>query len=413
MSGLEKNLKFYEQPIFINLLLLFFNIILFISKLLFGVVTRSVALQADAFDNMTDIVMSVSALIALLFTRKKPNEKFPYGYYKLENVISLFFSMFIFFTVYNIIIQSITNISTIFTGQPSVIHISPLIFLFLIISLMISLFLAFYLKKIRRKTESPIIESEAREKLFDCLISSSVLISFIGTLWGLNILDSIIGLIIAVFIFKGGYDIFLISIKTLLDAVIEFDKKKELIKTIEEYPRIRSLESLQVRSYGKYIFIEAEIILNKDMTLSQIRALKDKLSDRIKAEFPEIFKLILLARAQEKQILKIAVPVSNNEGINSKIFSHFGEAPYFAFLELQEGLLLRLVVIPNKFINEEKRKGILISEWLSTEKIDKLYLAKELKKGPQLVLTNSLIEMEITEFHQLNEILTNELKSNQ
>ena len=381
MSGLEKNLKFYEQPIFINLLLLFFNIILFISKLLFGVVTRSVALQADAFDNMTDIVMSVSALIALLFTRKKPNEKFPYGYYKLENVISLFFSMFIFFTVYNIIIQSITNISTIFTGQPSVIHISPLIFLFLIISLMISLFLAFYLKKIRRKTESPIIESEAREKLFDCLISSSVLISFIGTLWGLHILDSIIGLIIAVFIFKGGYDIFLISIKTLLDAVIEFDKKNELIKTIEEYPRIRSLESLQVRSYGKYIFIEAEIILNKDMTLSQIRALKDKLSDRIKAEFPEIFKLILLARAQEKQILKIAVPVSNNEGINSKIFSHFGEAPYFAFLELQEGLLLRLVVIPNKFINEEKRKGILISEWLSTEKIDKLYLAKELKKG--------------------------------
>ncbi len=412
MSRLEKNLKFYEQPIFINLLLLLFNIILFISKLLFGVVTRSVALQADAFDNMTDIVMSLSALIALLFTRKKPNDKFPYGYYKLENIVSLFFSLFIFFTVYNIIIQSITNISTFFTGQPSVIHSSPLIFLFLIISLSISLFLALYLKKIRKKTGSPIIESEAREKLFDCLISSSVLISFIGTLWGLHILDSIIGLIIAVFIFKGGYDIFLISIKTLLDAVIEFDKKNELIKTIEEYPRIRSLESLQVRSYGKYIFIEAEIILNKDMTLSQIRALKDKLSVRIKTEFPEIFKLILLARAQEKQILKIAVPVSNNEGINSKIFDHFGEAPYFAFFEFQEGVLLRLVLVPNKFINEEKRKGILISEWLSAEKIDKLYLTKELKKGPQLVLTNSLIEMEITEFHVLNEILTKELKSN-
>ena len=77
MSGLEKKLKFYEQPVFINLLLLFFNIILFIFKLIFGILTRSVALQADAFDNMTDIAMSFSALIALLFTRKKPNEKFP------------------------------------------------------------------------------------------------------------------------------------------------------------------------------------------------------------------------------------------------------------------------------------------------------------------------------------------------
>ena len=356
--------------------------------------------------------MSLIALIALLFTRKKPNEKFPYGYYKLENIISLFFSLFIFFTVYNIVIQSITNISAFFTGQLEVIHSSPLIFLFLIISLAISLFIALYLKRVTKRTGSPIIESEAREKLFDCLISSSVLISFIGALWNLNFLDSIIGLIIAVFIFKGGYDIFLISIKTLLDAVIDFDKKTELIKTIEEYPRIKSLENVQVRSYGKYIFMQADIILNKDMTLSQIRSLKDKLSNKIKVEFPEIFKVILLAHAQEKKMVKIAVPVSNNEGMNSKIFDHFGESPYFAFLEIQDGSLLRLAVDPNKFINEEKRKGILISDWLSSAKIDKLYLTKELKKGPQLVFTNSFVEVEITEFKILNDILIKELKSN-
>ncbi|MCK4286453.1 MAG: cation transporter, partial [Candidatus Lokiarchaeota archaeon] len=261
--------------------------------------TNSVALQADAFDSMTDIVMALTALIALLFTRKKPNEKFPYGYYKLENIISLFISLFIFFTAYNIVIQSVTNISALFSGQLRVIYSSPLIFLFLILSLSISLFIALYLKKISKRTGSPIIEFEAREKLFDCLISSSVIISFIGALWNLNFLDSIIALIIAVFIFKGGYDIFLISTKTLLDAVINFDKRTELIKTIEEYPMVKSLESIQVRSYGKYVFMQADILLKKDMTLSQIRALKDTLSNKIKAEFPEIFKVILLAYAQE------------------------------------------------------------------------------------------------------------------
>ena len=412
MSKLEKDLKFYKQPVFINLLLLLFNVTLFIFKLIFGILTKSVALQADAFDSMTDIVMSLTALIALLLTRKKPNEKFPYGYYKMENLMSLFISLFIFFTAYNIVIQSFTSILAFFSGQSREIHSSPLIFLFLILSLSISLFIAFYLKKISKSTGSPIIESEAREKLFDCLISSSVLISFIGALWNLNFLDSIVALIIAVFIFKGGYDIFLISTKTLLDAVINFDKRTELIKTIEEYPRVKSLENVQVRSYGKYIFMQADIILNKDMILSQIRALKDTLSNKIKVKFPEIFKVILLAQAQEKRMLKIAVPVSDNEGLNSKIFDHFGESPHFAFLEFQEGSLLRLEVVPNKFINEEKRKGILISDWLSSTKIDKLYLTKELKKGPLLVFNNSFIEVELTEFKILNDIMIKELESN-
>lgn len=412
MSELDENLKFYEQPIFVNLLLLIFNISLFVLKLLFGILTKSIALQADAFDNMTDIVMCLTALIGITFAKKKPNEKFPYGYYKMENIISLFFSLFIFFTVYNIVIQSISNISAFFTGQSTVIHSSPLIFLFLIISLSISLFIAFYLKKISKRTGSPIIESETREKLFDCLISSSVLISFTGALWNLYVLDSIIGLIIAVFIFKGGYDIFLISTKTLLDAVVDFDKRIELIKVIEEYPRIRSLENVQMRSYGKYIFMQADIILNKDMSLSQIRTLKDILSNKIKVKFPEIFKLILLAQTQEKKILKIAVPVSDNEGMNSKIFDHFGESPFFAFLEFQEGSLLSLEVVPNKFIYEEKRKGILISDWLSAAKIDKLYLTKELNKGPELVFKNSLIEVELTKFNILKDIMIKELESN-
>ena len=135
MSKLEKDLKFYKQPVFINLLLLLFNVTLFIFKLIFGILTKSVALQADAFDSMTDIVMSITALIALLLTRKKPNEKFPYGYYKMENLMSLFISLFIFFTAYNIVIQSFTSILAFFSGQSREIHSSPLIFLFLILSL--------------------------------------------------------------------------------------------------------------------------------------------------------------------------------------------------------------------------------------------------------------------------------------
>ena len=229
MTDSSENLKYYQRPIFLNLFLLAINVSLFILKLIFSIITNSIALQADAFDNLTDIVMVFAALIGIIYSRKKPNEKFPYGYYKIENIISLIISFFIFYTAYNIFSLSIKDISDFISGSTKIINISNSIFIFLVISFLISLLLTLYLKIIGKKTKSPIIESEASEKLYDNFISLSVLVGFIGISFNLYLLDSIIGLFIALFIIKGGYDIFLNSTKTLLDAVIDFDKGLNLI----------------------------------------------------------------------------------------------------------------------------------------------------------------------------------------
>jgi len=119
----------------------------------------------------------------------------------------------------------------------------------------------------------------------------------------------------------------------------------------------------------------------------------------------------------EKQNAEMGLmPVVSNEALNSKISEHFGESPFFAILEMQEEnnitLLKDYTIQTNKYINEEKRKGILISEWLLSEKIDKLYLKKELKKGPNLILENSFVQINIDEFECLKDIIEQE-KQNQ
>ncbi|MHA1302050.1 MAG: cation transporter dimerization domain-containing protein, partial [Candidatus Helarchaeota archaeon] len=248
----------------------------------------------------------------------------------------------------------------------------------------------------------------AKEKLFDNLLSSSVLISFIGALFEFYILDSIIGLLIALFIIKGGLSIFLNSTKTLLDAVIDFENKKELYELIESYPRVNAIEHFEIRSYGKYLFLEADISLNQDIPLSKIEKLKRKLTENIKSKFPNIFKVIIITQARPVKKIKIAMPVSENNGLKSEIASHFGEAPYFAFLELQEGEISKLEIQSNKYAKLEKRKGIKISDWLCSEKIDKLYLRKELQRGPLVIFENSLIEVNITDLNTLEEIYEKE-----
>lgn len=410
MSELEEDLKLYEQPVFINLILLIFNITLFILKLIFGILTKSVALQADAFDSMTDIVMCLTALIGISFTKKKPNEKFPYGYYKMENIISLLISLLIFITAFYIFLQSFLDIINYINGNLKIIDFSSSVIFFLISSLLASMLLTLYLKLIGKKTHSPIIESEAKEKLFDIFISMSVLIGFFGVFLKFYILDSIVGLFIVFFIIKGGYYIFITSIKTLLDAVIDFDKRTELYNLIETTPKIKKIENIEIRSYGRYIFLELELGLAKNFPLFQIDLLKNKLKKKIKKEFPLIFKIIIIIHSHEKIITKIAVPLENNLGLNSKISEHFGECPYFGLLEFQEGSFLKFEIIANKFATEEKRKGLLISEWLISEKCDKIYLKKDLKKGPSLVLNNNFVEVELSEFESLNDIIIKEKK---
>ena len=404
--------KFYGKPIFVNLLLLMINLFLFVFKLIVSSLSGSLALQADAFDNLTDIIMVFAALFGIIYSKRKPNKRFPYGYYKIENIISLIISIVIFFTAYNIITTSFSEIFGYFAGSPKQIIVTPTIFLFLIISLLISFLSTIYLKIIGKQTKSPIIQSQATEKLYDNLISSSVIIGFVGALFGVNYLDSIISLVIALLIIKGGYDIFLSSTKTLLDAVIDFDKRNELNNMIKNFSNVKEIENLEIRSYGRYIFLEAVVILNKELHLHQVELLKNTISVKIKTEFPEIFKIIIISHAQPKEIIKIAVPLLNDKGLDSKISEHFGETPFFSIMEMQEEnnqfKLINYHIVPNKFKDEEKRKGILISEWFLEEKIDKLYLKSELKKGPKLILESSLVQMIITKFERLQEIIEQE-----
>jgi cation diffusion facilitator family transporter len=123
-----------EKAVLINVFLFIITLILIIFKIFFSLITRSIALQADAIDNVTDLVMIIASLVGVIFANKKPNERFPLGYYKLENIISLVISIFIFFTAFNIIQESSIDIYKFFIGIEKKIIVSNEVLIFLLIS---------------------------------------------------------------------------------------------------------------------------------------------------------------------------------------------------------------------------------------------------------------------------------------
>jgi predicted Fe-Mo cluster-binding NifX family protein len=271
-----------------------------------------------------------------------------------------------------------------------------------------------YLKIVGKNTQSPIIQSEASEKFYDIFISIAVIFGFISAYYNIIFIDTILGLLIAVFIIKGGYNLFITSTKTLLDAVIDFESKTELCNLIKKFPMVKDIGKFEIRSYGRYNFLEIDLILNKELHLAQINTLKKLISKEIQSKFPQIFKIIIITQLEQDFAIKIAIPLIENNDLDSEIANHFGEAPFFAFLEIipeENNRLTGYNIITNKFRNIEKRKGILISEWLTSEKIDKLYLKKELKKGPMLIFEKTLVQVIIIELNTLKEIIDFEIKN--
>ena len=412
----KDQLSFLQKPTNVNLILLIVSLLLFVAKLIYATISNSLALMADAFDSLTDIVMAVVALVGLIYSNKKPNDKFPYGYYKIENIISLIIAIFIFITGYNVISQAFTDVLSFFNGAKKIIFVTPEIFIFLISTLLISVILTFYLKYVGKKVGSPIIISQASEKLYDNFISASVIIGFIGAIFNIALLDSIIAVIIAIFILKGGYDIFITSTKTLLDAVIDFDNRTELYNLIQHHPKVDSIEKLEIRAYGKYVMAEITIRLNKNLHLNQILMLKKTLSQEIISKFPQIFRILIFIQTPQINLIKLAVPLENNNDLDSKISDHFGESSFFAIVDIRVDentkSLEGYTIITNKYKDVEKRKGILISDWLVSMKIDKIYLKKELKTGPKLIFENSIVYTEITSFEYLKQIISSEVETN-
>jgi predicted Fe-Mo cluster-binding NifX family protein len=154
--------------------------------------------------------------------------------------------------------------------------------------------------------------------------------------------------------------------------------------------------------------LELEVIVSHRLSLSEMDTLKTRLDTEIRKKFLEIFKTIIITESEEKKITKFALPVEDRNELASKIFDKYGEAPYFVVVTLEEGQLKEYKFFANKFIDREKRKGILISDWLTSKKIDKIITRKPLKKGPKLVFNNSMTKLEVTERKYLKDIIDKE-----
>lgn len=151
---------------------IFLNILLFIGKFLAGTISNSIAITADAFNNLSDAGSSFVTLIGFKLAGQKPDPEHPFGHGRIEYVSGLVVSAAILLMAYELIRDSVTKIL-----HPAQTEFSVLIVVILVVSILVKLYMSFYNRKIGEKIDSATMRATATDSLSDTCATTVVLIA--------------------------------------------------------------------------------------------------------------------------------------------------------------------------------------------------------------------------------------------
>ena len=376
---------------------IFINIILLAIKYTFAMLSGSAGLAADAIHSSSDVLASFTIFAGLKISRRK-SKRFPYGLYKVENLVSLIVALAILFAGYEI------AKSALFGGAESVLRRIPLAIMAEVVVIGITLAFSTYAVRKGREIGSPSIVADGKHVRTDMLSSVAVLVGLVGNLFGIN-LDRPAVFVVLIFIAHAGIVIFVDAMRVLLDASLDFETLDKVKAVILSESRVKEIRSLTGRNSGSYRFIEADVIL-KVRELEKAHSISSKIEEAVKDEIAHVDHVLIHYEPVRKDTTSFALPLRNTKGEMSQ---HFGEAPFFALVTVnaEDKSVKNQEIIFNPFLSVERGKGIMVAEFLVNRDVDMILLKEKFTgKGPEYALSNSDVEVVIIDVETMEEALS-------
>ncbi len=259
---------------------IFFNVLLFIGKFFAGFFANSIAIMADAFNNLSDAGSSFITLAGFKIANQKPDPDHPFGHGRIEYISGLLVSIIILLMAFELIKSSIGKIIT-----PTAIETDTITYIILVVSVFVKLYMAFYNRSIGKKIGSVAMSATATDSISDCIATTVVLLtSIIAQFTGLH-LDGYCGVLVAIFIFIAGIK----AAKDTIDPLLGTPPEREFVEKIESivlsHEDILGLHDLIVHNYGPgrvMISLHAEVDAHGDILV--LHDLVDNIEHELKTK---------------------------------------------------------------------------------------------------------------------------------
>jgi cation diffusion facilitator family transporter len=340
--------------------------------ILVAIMSGSIALLAEGIDTIADTVSSLALFIGLRLS-KRHTKTFPFGLYKLENLIATAIGLLILISGYEVGREAVSRIR-----QNVTLLLKPgLVLVTLAVTAVITAGLAYYKGRVASMENSPGLAADSRHSLADLAAILAVILGVGLEALGLRHSDSIAALVVVIFLAWAGISVTINGVKVLLDASIEPEILQQARQIAEEHHGVKKVLKVEGRNSGPYRFLNLSLV-PRALQLSQATHVAEEVEDSIRNKIPNIDRVNIEMTAERQETLRAAVPL---EPDGRSISTHFGEAPSFAIIDLKvpEGEAVSDEKLANPFLQLARGKGLRVAEFLAHQGANLLLVSESLE----------------------------------
>lgn len=245
---------------------IFCNVLLFVVKLLTGLLINSISVMADAFNNLSDAASSVIGFVGVKMAEKPADDDHPFGHGRIEYIAGFIVAFIVIQVGFSLFKSSIGKIKN---PEDMTFHMVSVVILLL--SVGVKLWLSLFNRRLGKRIQSTVMLATAADSMGDVLATSATILSIVVFgVWGLNI-DGIVGLAVSVAVMIAGVNIARDTLEPLIGTAIDPRIYKEVTDFVEGYEGIAGTHDLIVHNYGpsrSMASIHAEVSNEVDIEIS-------------------------------------------------------------------------------------------------------------------------------------------------
>lgn len=252
------------------------NLFLLIIKGMVAFFTNSQAMFSDTFNSAGDIFSSLLTFIGNKIASKKADNDHNLGHGKAEYIFAMLISLTMIIIAIRLCVSSIVSI---FRGSSYV--FSPILIVVCILTIVIKFCLYMYTHNISKKYHNLLIEANAKDHRNDCVLTTFTLVASVFGMYGIIVVDGIVGSLVAIWIVIVSVKLFKESYDVLMDSSIDENSKNQVYDIIKKYPEIRKVTHFNATPVGFQYQVSLTIFVDGNMSTFESHKIADCLEKEI------------------------------------------------------------------------------------------------------------------------------------
>jgi len=252
-----------------------------------GIFSLSIALVADGVQSFADAVVSLIVWVGLRLSKKAPDGKFHFGYYRVETFSSVVAAFFMVVLGGVILYESYLELLA-----PAEVVNAELAMAVALSATLIALVLSVLKNRAAKKYASLALKTDAFNSVKDVLTSVTAFLGVaVSRYLGVVQTDSIAGIIIALFVFTVAYSIIKEASLVLTDACMCSEILSDIENIAKSVRHVKEVHSIRMRALGPYLIGDMHVVVDGDMTVKEADKIAAQIEEQVKQEFDEITEI--------------------------------------------------------------------------------------------------------------------------